>query len=64
MKRLTALLLLLLLCGCTATQISAGLQARERNLCAEGPQADYAECLERIEAASRESRKQPRLKNT
>jgi len=59
MRRAGVLLLPLLLCACTATQISAGLQARERNICAEGPQADYAECLERIEKDAREARKQP-----
>lgn len=41
--------LLTLLSACSAQQVYGGLQARERNLCAEGPPQEYQACMERAD---------------
>ena len=46
---LLPLCLLTLLGACSAQQVYGGLQARERNLCAEGPPQDYQACMERTD---------------
>lgn len=55
MARLAALAgLLVLLAGCSAQQVYGGLQARERNLCAEGPPQQYEDCMARTAMSYRE----------
>ena len=49
MRAATCFVILLTLTGCSNRQVYEGLRERERNLCAEGPAAQYEECLQRIE---------------
>jgi hypothetical protein len=55
---LPLLCLLTLLGACSAQQAYGGLQARERNLCAEGPPQQYEECMERAGMSYEEYRRQ------